>query len=524
MSRKDVHRLIFRFSLLLLVCGIPFCRPLMSMGLLLLAVNWIAEGNFREKGKRIRRTPLLWVCLLLFAVHLAGLCYSENLGYAANDLIIKIPLFALPLIFATTEALDQREYTALLQIYLFAVCASVCIGTLHFLRHPEITDKREIALYISYIRLGLNLSFGSFVSLHFLHAEKQGRRRKGIFLLYLTALAYLVCMMCYIGALTALTLTGTGLLVFTVIFSLRQQNKFTRLLIPILLLAAGLIGGLRLRNDIREYTRAEPLENADRLTALGHPYTDTLCKEYIENGTYVYSYLCEEELETAWKQRSSMGYNDWTADGGHIVRYVLIRYLNSKGLRKDAEGVRALNDADIRAIESGKANVHYTASGLEARYYETLWDLSLYFRCHEMGGSVPQRFEVWRISLMQISEHPLFGTGTGDVKDAFGQKLETEDSPANGILVRSHNQYLSFAIAFGWIGLAICLFSLLYPPFATRKKRNSLYLAFLLIFLLSMFTDDPLERQDGVTLFAFFNSLFLFLLPEGGKEEPHIQK
>lgn len=518
MSRKDVHRLIFRFSLLLMVCGIPFCRPLMSMGLLLMGVNWLAEGNFREKGRRICRQPLLWVCWLLYAVHLLALCYSENLAYAADDLIIKLPLFALPLIFATTEALDRREYLALLQAYLFAVCASVSIGTVHFLRHPEITDKREIALHISYIRLGLNLSFGFFTACFLFHDEKHGKRRKGLLLLYLAALAFLGYMMCYIGALTALAMTGTCLLVFALIFSLRQQRLWLRLLIPALLLAGGIAGGLRLYGDIREYTRAESLENADRFTAEGHPYADSLPKDYIENGTYVYGYLCEEELEAAWKERSRMGYEDWTTDNGHIVRYVLIRYLNSKGLRKDAAGLRALTDADIRAIESGKANVHYTASGLEARYYETLWDLSLYFRCHEMGGSVPQRFEVWRISLMQIREHPLFGTGTGDVKDAFGQKLENEDSPANGILVRSHNQYLSFAIAFGWIGLAVCLFSLLFPPIAKRKKTNGLYLAFLLIFLLSMLTDDPLERQDGVTLFAFFNSLFLFLLPEGGKE------
>jgi hypothetical protein len=29
----------------------------------------------------------------------------------------------------------------------------------------------------------------------------------------------------------------------------------------------------------------------------------------------------------------------------------------------------------------------------------------------------------------------------------------------------------------------------------------------------SMMTDDTLERQDGLTLFAFFNAYFLFLMP-----------
>ena len=112
-----------------------------------------------------------------------------------------------------------------------------------------------------------------------------------------------------------------------------------------------------------------------------------------------------------------------------------------------------------------------------------------------------------------IRTHPWFGVGTGDVKDAFQQVLQETESPIDGILVRSHNQYISFCMAFGIIGLTVILFSLLYPPFATQKK-TMLYGIFLLIMLISMLTDDSLERQDGVSLFAIFNNLFLFLLPE----------
>ena len=49
MSRERIHRHIFLFSLLFFVTGIPFCRPLMSIGLVLLSANWLAEGNFRWK-------------------------------------------------------------------------------------------------------------------------------------------------------------------------------------------------------------------------------------------------------------------------------------------------------------------------------------------------------------------------------------------------------------------------------------------------------------------------------------------
>ena len=155
MSRERIHRHIFLFSLLFFVTGIPFCRPLMSIGLVLLSANWLAEGNFRWKWQRMRHNSILWICLLPYAVHVAGLLYTSNLPYAVTDLTIKLPLLLLPLIFATTPPLEKREWHALLKLYLFAVCASALIGWIHLLRHPEITDKREVAMHISYIRFDL---------------------------------------------------------------------------------------------------------------------------------------------------------------------------------------------------------------------------------------------------------------------------------------------------------------------------------------------------------------------------------
>jgi hypothetical protein len=35
----------------------------------------------------------------------------------------------------------------------------------------------------------------------------------------------------------------------------------------------------------------------------------------------------------------------------------------------------------------------------------------------------------------------------------------------------------------------------------------------MMIMLLSMFTEDTIETQDGVTFFAFFNALFLLSYP-----------
>ena len=520
MSRERIHRYILLFSLMLFVSGIPFCRPLMSIGLAILSANWLAEGNFRWKWQQMRGNRILWICLLPYAVHLAGLLYTSNLQYALTDLTIKLPWLLLPLIFATTAPLDKKEWHALLQLYLFAVCASALIGWMHLLLHPEISDKREVAMHISYIRFELNLCFGFFVALYLMRNEFRNKKRIIPIIVFLLAMAWIACISLHIGALTALALGLLCLLCLLLHTALRQPNRTIRWGVPLLTAATIIIAVGGFTRSFRQYTRPVTKLPTESLTANGRPYDHLVDDPYIEHGHSVYDHVCEEELAAAWNRRSPLPYDGMSADSNHAIRHTLIRYLNSKGLRKDSAGMSQLAPEDIRAIENGMASVSYTRSGLEARYYETLRDLDLFFHHHEVGGSIPRRFEMWRVSWITFTRSPLFGTGTGDVKDALRMELSKQDSPVSGVLVRSHNQYLSFGIAFGVIGLALILFSLLFPPFATGRFRHAPYMVFLIIFLVSMLTDDPMERQDGVTLYAFFNSLFLFLLPGPAQQQP----
>jgi len=77
--------------------------------------------------------------------------------------------------------------------------------------------------------------------------------------------------------------------------------------------------------------------------------------------------------------------------------------------------------------------------------------------------------------------------------------------------LRSHNQFLAITVAFGVIGLVVFLFSLAYPAVALRNYLHGLYFVFLLIAVVSFFTEDTLETQSGVSFFAFFNTLFIWL-------------
>ena len=72
----------------------------------------------------------------------------------------------------------------------------------------------------------------------------------------------------------------------------------------------------------------------------------------------------------------------------------------------------------------------------------------------------------------------------------------------------------AIAVAFGLVGLVFFLFALFYPWFSSKQNHTYLYMVFLCIMLLSMFSEDTLETQAGVMLFAFFEALLLFAKPK----------
>jgi O-antigen ligase len=122
------------------------------------------------------------------------------------------------------------------------------------------------------------------------------------------------------------------------------------------------------------------------------------------------------------------------------------------------------------------------------------------------------RLEFWRTAIYIIKQNSIIGVGTGDIKNSFYVAYnETNSKLTKEWRLRCHNQYLAITVAFGIVGLAIFLFYLLYPIITLNKKLHYLYWPFILIILFSFITEDTLENQTGLTFFALFNTLFIWL-------------
>lgn len=291
-------------------------------------------------------------------------------------------------------------------------------------------------------------------------------------------------------------------------FTIKKGNTTVKIIVFSLILVVFSIGSLKTFKIIKEnlFPGKIDFSTLDKTTKLGNPYIHDTVNFPIEEGRYSGLYICESELEEEWGKISDIDFKD-------IDYQSIIRYLNSKNLRKDAEGLSQLTKEDIQHIENNIDNYNYIYNpGIMTRLSKMLVAYQRYKKTKDANGSSEfQRIEYIKASLNIIKDNLIFGVGTGDLPDAFENYYEESDSKLlPQYRHRSHNQYLSITVGLGIIGLLWFLFTLLYPIIFDKNSRNFLYVTFLLIMLLSMFTEDTIESQAGVTLFAFFNSFLLF--------------
>jgi hypothetical protein len=509
---EDKHRAIYLFGLGLMVVSIPLSNFVMSVSQFILAGNWLWEGKFREKWKTAYNNRLILVLVSLFVLHVLGLVVTSDFHYAFKDLRTKLPLLIMPLVLGTIPAPGKKAFKSILLLYVAAVFAGTLIS-LYILLTKEISDIREISPFISHIRFSLNVCLSIFILAWMLRTKQQSRSLSFLFILVAVWFAAFLIIIESLSGILALVMTAIVLLLASVY---RVKEPWYRASVSLGLATLLLLAGFYFHDVSRAYNKPykNDLEHLEAFTPAGHPYVHDTVVQPVENGSYIGLYVCEPELREAWNARSLYSYDSSDASGME-VRYTLIRFLNSKGLRKDAGGVAGLSDEEIRMIERGIANIHYaTVLDPNRRLYKMLFELENYRRGGNPGGSsVLQRIEFWKASAGIIHQHFWTGVGTGDMPTAFREQYEKMNSRlAPEFRWRSHNQYLSIFAGFGIFGFLWFIFTLVYP-LSIKSRRTFLYICFFSVMAVSMFIEDTLESQAGVTLFAFFTSFLLFLQP-----------
>ena len=123
--------------------------------------------------------------------------------------------------------------------------------------------------------------------------------------------------------------------------------------------------------------------------------------------------------------------------------------------------------------------------------------------------SSPARILAWKSAIQIIKEQKVWGTGTGDVKDALIQRYSKNGY--TGLLekkLNAHNQFLQTGIALGYPGMIILIIIFIYSFYIHIKRKFTIGIMFTLIITVNLLFESMLETQAGVIFFAFFFSLF----------------
>lgn len=126
--------------------------------------------------------------------------------------------------------------------------------------------------------------------------------------------------------------------------------------------------------------------------------------------------------------------------------------------------------------------------------------------------STNARLDIYRCTIEKIKEKPFLGYGAGSVQPYLDacyaeKKITFEDATKS---YNSHNQYVSIALTVGVFGLLFYLLSLYQIIRVYISQKSFLGLSILVYFLLNFLSENIIEREHGVLLYAMLVSLFFY--------------
>lgn len=120
------------------------------------------------------------------------------------------------------------------------------------------------------------------------------------------------------------------------------------------------------------------------------------------------------------------------------------------------------------------------------------------------------RIQRWEVAWDLIKKSPVRGYGSGDEVDVLKQKY-FENKLYNSFLfgLNAHNEYLSFLITAGILGLLVYVSTLFYGFRMALRAKDTVFLGFLILITIVSFSENYLDVNKGIFFYAFFFTFFL---------------
>ncbi len=491
--------------------GLSMGKLLMSISMIGLSINWLIEGNFNKKWQLNKKRGYCPLILSgLFIVEILWLINANDISLGLNSIRIKLPLLVLPIVLGTSIKLSFKELKTIIISFVLGLILSTIIAYLvdiGLIDKKTITSSsRDLSIFMSHIRYSLVLSFSIFLILSLL-LNKHINKWLGLFLVFwFGALIYKM------SSMTAFLGLFFGFAIFLIGIIIHSKKK----IMVLILIGLTSFTIISLNTIITDHYKPKETGNISELpqfSKAGEKYLH-LNNNTLENGYYVWKNIAKKELSREWNKRSKIPFLG-KDQKGQSIKNTLYRYLTSKGLKKDKEGLEKLSKIDIEAIQRGNtSSIKYNQ--ISKRIRELLFEIDNFKKTNNPNNhSLTQRVLYWKIGFEIFKKNPLFGVGTGNSKFKFKEFYKTNKTILSKKNQRyAHNQFLSQLINLGLIGFIFWLLILGIPIIQLIKLENPLFVSFICLMFIAFFSDDMLERQAGVTIFSSIFYILFFLNKE----------
>ncbi len=511
-----IHRFFFILGLALSLCALPFSPFALSVGIITLAVNFVLEGSWIDKYTRFINRKSLWAFMLIYFTIVVGSFYSSNIGYSIKELKLWLPLLFVPIVLSTSSPIKKGEFKLLMTLFSTAVFVGSIISLSIYIRDFSFLGQnvRYLSPFISHIRFALMVNLSIFLLFYLAF-------RKGYFNSYLikvviiTVAAWLIAYLFILQSVTGIVILTLVSVILIIRWIISLKEPLIKFSLIVVLSFSFLLAFSYLAHTVDKFFTRNSIDytTLPKETLNGNPYIhDTLNRQF-ENGIPVWVNICYPELIKGWESATTR-YPKAINKNYSEVELTLIRYLTSKGLRKDSVGFSKLDSVDIRLINCNVSSIIFRdhKAGIYPRLYQLLWEIDNYKTSGISGGStLMQRIIYLKASWQIIKRNFFFGVGTGDAKDFLIEYYKTSKvnlDPNYWLL--SHNQYLTVWIGCGLFGFILFLFGLLFPIYFEHKFVSIPCIAFITLILFSMLSEDTFETHIGVSFAAIFYSILIF--------------
>ncbi|MCW3102247.1 MAG: hypothetical protein JWO09_687 [Bacteroidetes bacterium] len=107
MLNKDIHTKAYHYLSMCIAFCLPFGR-LTPVFIGLLVLNWLLEGDLKNKFGQILRNKWCWLFTSLYLIHIAGMAFTHYIDQGLFDLEVKLSILLFPWIFSTRPLTAEK--------------------------------------------------------------------------------------------------------------------------------------------------------------------------------------------------------------------------------------------------------------------------------------------------------------------------------------------------------------------------------------------------------------------------------